>query len=217
MNINLNIFSNELLNEYHNKYYNLFNVMPIADFIDIEILKKVFMQPIQEIISQIDISLLYKVLVSNRLSLDPDLLYKVLKLCKLHVVNKNIVTCFADYIERPLHLYVQQYLRRNNTAQQSSRHKQNSSYNNVSFKKILEKLAEKGYITENGMKSLKKIYKVRCKRAHGAPLTFEDLTELLEELANLNGTELEKRIRDEFRKCLCNSDSPLYASLCLGL
>ncbi len=215
MNINLNIFSNELLNEYHNKYYNLLNDIPAADFI--EMLKKVFMQPIQEIISQINISLLYNVLVSNRLSLDPDLLYKVLKLCKLHVVNKNVVTCFADYIERPLRFYAQQYLRLNNRSRQSSRRKRNSSCNNTSFRKVLEKLVEKGYITKDGMESLYDIYDNRNKRAHGAPLTFEDLTELQEALTKLNGTELEKKLRDEFEKCLCNSDSPLYTFLCWEL
>ncbi len=51
------------------------------------------------------------------------------------------------------------------------------------------------------MKILQKVYRIRCKQAHGVSLTFEDLAEL-EELVKLDGAELEKRIRDGFRKCL---------------
>ncbi len=177
------------------KYFNEFQDNIFKNMLGINPTKMV-----RELLLQIDLSSLCKVFDFNEMSLDLSEVF--LLYGKLTIVNERIVTCFADYIERPLRLYVlQQY----------------SRLNNRSFNGMLKKLVEKSDITENGMKSLKKIYKVRCKRAHGEHLTFEDLTELLEELANLNGTELEKRIRDEFRKCLCNSDSPLYTSLCLGL
>ncbi|MDK6028882.1 hypothetical protein QPL79_05855 [Ignisphaera sp. 4213-co] len=195
MYLNMDLFDANAFTHYFSKsldkYFNEFQDDIFKNMLGIDLTEMV-----KELLPQIDLSSLCKVFDFNEMNLD---LSKVFLLYgKLAIVNERIVTCFADYIERPLRFYVL---------------KQYSKLNNKSFNGMLKKLIEKSDITENGMKSLQKIYRIRCKRAHGEHLTFEDLTELLEELANLNGTELEKKLRNEFEKCLWSINFPSYIFL----
>ncbi|MGC8975707.1 MAG: hypothetical protein ACP5KB_05895 [Thermoprotei archaeon] len=52
------------------------------------------------------------------------------------------------------------------------------------------------------MKVLKELHGIRSKRAHEGLLTCNDLVKLEELLRELNGTEVERRVGSEFKKCL---------------
>ncbi len=139
-----------------------------------------FTKLLGEILPRIDIQLLP---VTPAQLYAEDLMEDLAKMPLLSIVNKNILTCFADCVELPLR-----------------RRAQELCSDASAFGKIVDCLVERGELSKKGI--LRKMHDIRSKRAHGGFLSYDNLAELEKLLKELNRTETERRIRSELEKCL---------------
>ncbi len=174
------------INELLNEYFNTFKLGKLSDSIFNDKSSLSMIDIVASNFKMFDILIppLSTILVQFYLK-DSELAEVLANMFTLFVADKNILMCFADCVEIPLRRRARELCSDLST-----------------FGKTIKCLAGRGELSEEGAKVLKELHGIRSKRAHEELLTCNDLVKLEELLRELNGTEVERRVGSEFKKCL---------------